>query len=98
MLMAKLPNPPSWATLNQETGFYEVDPDVVYPMYLEKLGITEITQHALELARRCFTKDLHQGIKGILRIRILKKPRWALIKYPVGIPFNFSEMYARMRR
>lgn len=78
---------PDWAVWNEETQFVDVDPDVVYPMFLELLG-QPTTQVGLELARRAFTKVLRDKYcpKGtMLHLRILQKDeKWALKHYPHG--------------
>lgn len=82
-------NLPEWASLNPDDGFVEVDPDVVYPLWLEKMeklekldptlkGISEKpTRHALEAARLIFTRALKAIMYAhggkFLNLRILNK-------------------------
>lgn len=76
---------PEWAMFNEGDGFVEVDPDVVYPLFLNG---AEPTQVLLERARLEFTRILRDEIvpaDKILNLRILAKDKgWALINFPVG--------------
>lgn len=70
-------------------GEVVVNPDIVYPKYLKELGYTKLDQTKLEIARLCFTKDLHKmvSIQGVrqLRLHILKgSGKWKLSTYPPG--------------
>ena len=75
---------PEWAVFNKADGFIEVDPDEVYPLFLDG---AEPTQVGLELARLAFTKILRDEIVPIgtrLNLRILGRDEWALKNFPVG--------------
>lgn len=73
---------PAWAKRNGDA--IEVIPSFVYPYYMEKLGVEEVTQYWLEVARRCMTEDLKKIVGGPLHIRILKDLAWRLENFPVG--------------
>ena len=76
---------PEWATFNETDGRVEVDPDVVYPLFLAG---AEPTQISLDAARKKFTKILRDEIVPTgqdLYLRILQKDeKWALKNFPVG--------------
>lgn len=97
--MAKIPGwaqkLPDWASFNPKDGYVEVDPDVVYPLWLKRLeklspqfkGMsTKPTQCALEAARFIFTrvlkKAMYDGGGDFLNLRILRNKKWALENYP----------------
>jgi hypothetical protein len=74
---------PAWA--EPQDGKIHIDPDKAYPAYLDKLGVTEIDQYWLEVARRCITEDLRQIVDGPIHVVIdAKDGRWALKHYPEG--------------
>ena len=89
---------PEWAVFNEADGFVEVDPDVVYPLFLDG---AEPSQVGLETARLKFTKILRDEIAPEdirLNLRILSRPHWALINFPVGegtMP-SIAKMHKRM--
>ena len=75
---------PEWAVFNEADGFVEVDPDVVYPLFLAGY---EATQVGLETARLKFTKILRDEIAPEdirLNLRILSREHWALANFPHG--------------
>lgn len=74
---------PNWAAWGED-GFVEVDPDVVYPIYLEALKVKKPDRYWLEVARRCFTEDLRRVHGPGLKLRILRRPDWRLDKFPKG--------------
>lgn len=77
----------SWAEARD--GKYFADPDKMYPLYLEKLGVAEPDQYWLEIARRCATEDLLKIAGGSLHLVILQKGReWALKNFPEGLGAN----------
>lgn len=87
-----MPELPGWAVWGEDSdGIYvAVDPNVVYPLWLEKLGVEKAarTQYWLEVARRCFTEALkeHLAPSGVKldRLRILKGEPWRLANFPPG--------------
>jgi len=93
---------PEWATYieapESKYDIIEVEPDIVYPIYLEKLGWNKgtLTQNKLECARRCFTEDLYQSVGGKLRLRILKDDKYRLSNFPEGKPVNWRNEYKRI--
>lgn len=93
-------NLPDWAKYNKAGDIIIIDPDVVYPLYLEKLGYDEakVTQAQLETARLCFTEDLFQVTGKGLKLRILKSPddKWRLTHFPAGKPINWASEYKRI--
>lgn len=63
------------------------DPDVIYPLFLRLLGVSQPDQYWLEVARLCATKAIADRLqpKVPVHIRILgKDKRWALRNFPVG--------------
>lgn len=69
---------PKWARLNKRDGYVEVDPDVVYPLFLKNLNLSP-TKANLEKARLTFTRRLNKLKGPNLNLRILKKDgKWAL--------------------
>lgn len=97
----KIDNLPEWATYSKAEDIVLVDPDVVYPLYLDKLGYDRklLTQAHLEVARLCFTEDLFQRTGKGLRLRILKKEdeTWRLDNYLPGKPMNWAIEYQRIK-
>jgi hypothetical protein len=92
---------PKWAKLNKDDGFIEVEPGVVYPYFLKRLGFEGKTQDELEVARRCFTTELKDTIGGGFSLRILKDDDYKLAKFPKGDdlkinPERFRAHYNRM--
>jgi hypothetical protein len=87
-----MPELPEWAAwAEDEDGLYvAVDPNVVYPMWLDKLGVGKAarTQYWLEVARRCFTEALKERLAPsgvpLERLRILKGEAWRLVNFPAG--------------
>lgn len=75
---------PGWASKHGEK--IHIDPDKAYPLYLDKLGHAhEPDQYWLEVARRCFTEDLHQIVKGPMHLVIeAKSGQWALRNFAEG--------------
>ena len=96
----KTDNLPEWATYNQAEDIIIVDPDVVYPLYLDKLGYDRklLTQAHLEVARLCFTEDLFKITGKGLCLRILKKEDeiWRLDNYLPGKPINWAAEHKRI--
>lgn len=90
-------NLPSWATKLPD-GRIQVDPDVVYPLFMDALGYEEPTQAALEVCRRCFTEALFEIAGKGLHVHIMKRDRWALRNFPQGAPINFRGEYNRLKR
>jgi len=93
---------PDWAIYNKAEDIIVVDPDVVYPLYLRKLGysVKRLTGSELEVARRCFTEDLLLLTGPGLRLRIPKTVGgiWKLSKYPAGMPIDWRAEYERISR
>lgn len=88
---------PEWATWNEEIGRVEVDPAVVYPVYLEELGF-EPSQNALECARRAVYQDLLKITGPGLHIYIAKNEDFKLSNYPEGPTLNTRAEYERICR
>jgi hypothetical protein len=90
---------PRWAKMNPASGMIEIDPDVVYPLFLKVLGYEKvIAQTTLESARLCFTHLLHTVVGNnmkTMRVRILKRPKWRLDKYKPGPPVGWIADYNR---
>ncbi len=79
---------PDWASYDK--GFFIVDPDVVYPLFLRHLKMVP-TQFSLEVARRCFTQRIKNIVKIPFKLRITKNDRWKLTGYPPGGSFDEGE-------
>ena len=96
----KTDNLPEWAKYDKRNDIIIVDPEVVYPLYLKKLGyeLSKLTQNMLECARRCFTEDLKTIVGGSLHLRIekSKKETFKLVKYSLGKPINWRSEYKRI--
>jgi len=63
-----------------------VDPDKAYEVWLERTGLVG-DQYGLEVARRCFTEELHR-LANYKPIRVVIDPRdgkWALKNFPPGL-------------
>lgn len=82
-------NIPLWAKIH-DNGKVEVDPDIVYPLFLDALGYNETTQEALETCRMVFTKHLHNIVNGNLHLVITYRPRWALHNFKHGIMIDYE--------
>ena len=91
-------NLPDWAKFNKAENMIEVDPDVVYPLYLEKLGWDKgiLTQNRLECARRCFTEDLLKITGKGLRLRIIRDVKYRLSNFPAGDPVSWRLEHRRI--
>lgn len=91
---------PAWANYNEDKKIIVVDPDVVYPLYLAKLGydVDSPTQAQLETARLCMTEDLHRLVGQKLILQILKSPdnKWRLTNFPPGTPIAWMREYERI--
>lgn len=93
----------SVALLDEGINYFEVDPDVVYPLFLAELGYPkdgkQITQIELEVARLCFTRDLKElySPDKPMKLKILKRPAWALKNFPIGKKLLFIREYNRIR-
>lgn len=76
---------PKWAEYNAITGRIDVDPDVVYPLFLDGAVPTQVR---LEMARMKLTKILRDEIVpegAFLSICILTSDyRWRLSNFPMG--------------
>ena len=96
----KTDNLPEWATYDKGENVILVDPDIVYPLYLEKLGYDRklITQAHLEVARKCFTQDLLQVTGPGLHLRISRTPEatWRLDRHIPGQPLDWRAEYKRI--
>ena len=88
---------PKWAK-ETDDGFIAVEPATVYPLYLGKLGYEETTQSALEVARKCFTRDLRLSLGEPFNLRILKDEDFRLTNYPPGPALDFRREYCRMHQ
>lgn len=96
------PKLPSWAKLDKN-GKVEVDPDVVYPLFLDALEYpgNKPTRTQLETARRCLTEVLKVDYEiGPFTLRILKRERWALKNFdlPDDGGNRFRREYERIKR
>ena len=92
---------PKWAKKwaeETDDGFITVDPAKAYPLYLSKLGYEETTQSGLEVARKCFTRDLRLSLGEPFNLRILKDKNWKLSGFPPGPALNFRREYCRMHQ
>lgn len=90
-------NLPEWAVYKKEQDIIEVDPNIVYPLYLTKLGYNDnITQAQLEVARRCFTEDLLKAAGSAIHLRILRNDKFRLKNYPPGEPLKWRREYKRI--
>ena len=92
----------SWIIETDRKDEYQVDPDIVYPLFLDALDEVGPTQSGLEAARYCFTRALSQSVKadGPILLTILIRPRWALKKYAIGDPTLWDlrrDHYERMK-
>ncbi len=87
---------PQWAIFNKIQQKYIVDPAVVYPIYLKRLGYSEITQHGLEVARKCFSRDLRLIVGGPIHLKITKNEAWKLNKFRIGSPKDSIAEYKRI--
>lgn len=98
----KTDNLPEWAKYKKNDDIIVVDPEVVYPIYINKLGYdpNKLTQNQIECARRCFTEDLQILAGGSLHLRIAstEKKIFQLKKYEVGTPINWRKEYIRINK
>lgn len=98
----KTDNLPKWASYSKDRDIIVVDPEEVYPIYINKLGYdpNTLTQNQIECARRCFTEDLQINVGGFLRLHILKseKGTFQLKKYKPGTPINWRKEYNRINK
>jgi hypothetical protein len=71
---------PEWAA-QDESGAIELDPAIAYPHYIGLLGLG-VDKYGAEVARRCAIADL-KALCGVpLRVKIMKRPDWALSALP----------------
>lgn len=91
--MKKLPR---WVVFNEKQQKFIIDPAVIYPTYLKRLGYSETTQYGLEVARKCFSRDLRLLIGGPIHIKITKNDAWKLSKFPIGKPKDSVAEYRRI--
>lgn len=63
---------PEWASFNDDDGRIEIDPDIVYPIFIEKTGL-EADQYGAEVARRCATEELRRAV-GIWCVKHADNP------------------------
>lgn len=87
---------PSWAQRHSD-GRVEVDPDVVYPLFLGAIGYEGITQEALETCRMVITRHLHDINDSQLRLVITYRPKWALRNYPKGVALDHVTTLSRLK-
>ena len=82
IIKSKAMGVPPWARrIGKE--YYEVEPAVVYPLFLERLSM-EPTQFSLEVARRCMTEELKKAVGRPFRLRIAPDPEWRLANFEPG--------------
>ena len=73
---------PPWVNSHRD-GTLEVDPNTVYPIYLDRLRM-EPSEFSLEVARRCMTADLRKALKRPFDLRITKDRRWRGANFAKG--------------
>ena len=76
---------PFWATEQQDSDLVTkifVDPNVVYPLYLQELGF-DISRQGVEVAMRCMIEDLKvvPGLNSI-HVKIIERLNWKLTNLP----------------
>ncbi len=81
-IKSKIMGGPPWARRIGK-DHYEVEPSVVYPLFLERLAM-EPTQFSLEVARRCMTEELKKAVGRPFRLRIAPDPEWRLENFEPG--------------
>lgn len=84
---------PTWATW-MKPGKYAVDPDGFFPEILEAIGAPKkLDQCWLEKAFQCMKMEIQRVIRNTsldprpdrpLEIKVLNRPSWALVNFPVG--------------
>ena len=77
-------NLPPWVNSRRD-GTFEVDPNTVYPIYLDRLRV-EPSEFSLEVARRCMTADLRKALKRPFDLLITKDRRWRGANFAKGSP------------
>jgi len=95
--MVKFGKLPSWAKISADGEWVEVDPEVMYPVFLNAMGFDHPSQHRLEACRRAMTTALKDfKSEGDLKIRILAGDKgWALKNHPEGDPADFESWRAK---
>lgn len=73
---------PPWVNSRRD-GTLEVDPNTVYPIYLDRLQM-EPSEFSLEVARRCMTVDLRKALKRPFDLLITKDRRWRGANFAKG--------------
>lgn len=95
--MKNLDKLPEWAAYNEERKRIEVDPAVVYPMYLKELGM-EATQASLECARHCMNRDLLEITGPGIALYIKKDDSFKLSNFSPGERLDARAEHARLCR
>lgn len=98
---------PGWVTVSERRTrdrkkpllVLEVNPAVVYPLWLKILGYgdEDVTQAKLECARKCMTRYLWDLLDDGFIFKIRKDLRYRLVNYPPGSPINWRKEYERLK-
>jgi len=59
-------------------GVYNIDPDIVYPIWLDMLGLNK-DLYGVEVARKCITKRLQEIVDGNISVQVIYKPHWNMV-------------------
>lgn len=101
-LRSKMAGLPAWAVPRRR--HVEIVAAAAYPTVLARLGVAEISQYWLEVARRIALQEVKTAMAGrVSRIRIKRDPMWSLGRFPEGAgaeagAAEFRRHYARLKR